>query len=56
MKHQSKNLLAIAGIIGAVMGIAFLIPSFLQEIYCLAVVSAVLMMDGLILLALAFGD
>ncbi len=56
MKGQAKNFLAIAGVIGVVVGVAFLIPSFLQEIYWLAVASAVMMMGGLILLALAFGD
>ena len=56
MRKTSKNILAVAGIIGTVLGIIGIIPSFLQENYGIATASAILMVIGLVLLAIAFGD
>ena len=56
MKKQTKNILAIAGIIGVVLGIIGAVPSFLQEKYGFAMGAAILIIGGLILLAIAFGD
>jgi len=56
MKLIQKNFILMAGVISTVLGTAFLIPSFIKEIYWLAVASAVLMILGLIFLAIAFGD
>ena len=56
MKRTKKNLLMISGIIGVVIGAALLFPSFSERIYWLASLSVVLMIVGLILLAIAFGD
>ncbi len=56
MKQTQKNLLAVAGVISSVLGIMGAIPSFLQEKYTIASVFTVLVVGGIILLALAFGD
>jgi hypothetical protein len=56
MKQQTKNILAVAGVISTVMGVAGTIPSFLQERYGLAIGSTILIVGGLVLLAIAFGD
>lgn len=56
MNRTSKNLLGIAGIIAALMGAFWGIPSILQERYTAAAVSAIFLISGLILLAVAFGD
>ena len=56
MKKRSKNLLAVAGIISAVLGIIGAVPSFLQENYGLATGSAILVVLGIVLLAIAFED
>ncbi len=57
MKNKTrKNLLAIAGIISTIFGITGTIPSFLKENYSLAIGSSILVIGGIILLAIAFGD
>ena len=56
MSKTKKNILAIAGVTSTVMGIIGAIPSFLQERYGLAVGSAIFIIGGLVLLAIAFGD
>ena len=56
MNKQKKNILAVAGIISTVLGILGAIPSFLQGMYGTATGSTLLVVLGLILLAIAFGD
>jgi len=56
MKKQTKNILAVAGVISTVMGIIGAIPSFLRENYGAATGSAILVVVGLVLIAIAFGD
>ena len=56
MKKQTKNILVVAGVISTIMGIIGTIPSFLKEMYVIATVSAILIVAGLVLLAIAFGD
>ncbi len=56
MKQTKKNILLIAGVIGSILGIAYLIPAFIKEIYWLAVVGTVLIIGGLVFIAIAFGD
>ncbi|MEA3515270.1 MAG: hypothetical protein U9R34_07355 [Nanoarchaeota archaeon] len=56
MKKQAKNILAIAGVISTILGIVGAIPSFLKEMYGIAIVSTILIIGGLVLLAIAFGD
>ena len=45
-----------AGVISTIIGFAYLIPSFVKEIYWLAVVGTLLAIFGLILVAISFGD
>lgn len=56
MKKKEKNILAVAGVISAVMGIIGVVPSFLQNQLGLATASAFLIVVGLVLLAIAFGE
>ena len=56
MKKIHKNILAIAGVVSAVFGVIFAIPSTLQANYLVATISALLIVAGLVLLAIAFGD
>jgi hypothetical protein len=56
MNKTTKYVLAVAGIIGTVLGLVGAVPGFLQENYVLATLSAILMVAGLVLLAISFGD
>lgn len=56
MNKKTKNILAIAGIVSTGFGIVGAIPSFLQEKYGIAVASTMLIVGGLVLIAIAFGD
>ena len=56
MNKSKKNILAVAGVISTVLGIIGFIPSFLQEKYGIATGTVILIVAGLILLAIAFGD
>ena len=56
MKKIHKNILAVAGVVSAVFGVVFAIPSTLQANYGVAALSAGLIVVGLVLLAIAFGD
>lgn len=56
MKKQTKNILGIAGVISTVIGVIGTIPSFLREMYGIAIGSTLLIIIGLVLLAIAFGD
>ncbi len=56
MKKKTKNLLAVAGVICTVMGVIGAVPSFLQARYGIATGSAILVIGGLVMLAIAFGD
>ena len=56
MKKETRNILAVAGVIGAVVGVIVAIPSFLQEKYTAAIGSIILLVAGLVLLAISFGD
>ncbi len=56
MKTTQKNILAVAGVISTVIGVMGAIPSFLQEKYGLATGLVMLVVGGLVLLAIAFGD
>ena len=53
---SKKNILAVAGVISTVLGILGAVPSFLQEMYGAATGAVFLIVLGLILLAIAFGD
>ncbi len=56
MKKTVKNILAVAGVISAVLGITSAIPSFLQANYAIATFASLLIVAGLVMLAIAFGD
>ena len=56
MKKIAKNILAIAGVVSSVLGVVFAIPSALQANYGVATASAILIIAGLVMLAIAFGD
>ncbi len=56
MKKSTKNILAVAGVISTVLGIVGAIPSFLQGSYGAATVATILVVGGLVLLAISFGD
>lgn len=56
MNLTKRNLLAVAGVIASLVGIVVAIPSFLKENYLAGIIATVLMVGGIILLAIAFGD
>ncbi|HIH26054.1 hypothetical protein J4476_04025 [Candidatus Woesearchaeota archaeon] len=56
MVSKKKSLLLLAGVFSTVAGIMFMIPSFLKASYYIAAFSTVLVVAGLILIAIAFGD
>lgn len=56
MKKTKKNLLALAGVVSAVVGAVLVFPSFSKDIYWLAALSIILIIFGLVMLAFAFGD
>ena len=56
MKKTQKNILAIAGVISTVLGVMSAVPLFLQEKIGLATGSVMLVVVGLVLVAIAFGE
>lgn len=56
MKKTQKNMFLVAGTILTILGITGSIPSFLNEQYTVATLSAIFVIGGIILLAVGFGD
>ncbi|MBI3033110.1 hypothetical protein HYY69_06555 [Candidatus Woesearchaeota archaeon] len=56
MKKTTKNILAVAGVISTVLGIVGVIPAFIEAKYGAATGATFLIVLGLVLLAIAFGD
>lgn len=56
MNKKRRNILALAGVISAVLGIVGAVPTFLREQYFFAIISTILIVGGLVLLAISFGD
>lgn len=56
MKQRKKNLLAVAGVISTIIGIVVAIPAFLKGNYLAGIFATVLIVGGIILLAISFGD
>ncbi len=56
MKKVTRNILAVAGVISTIIGIIVAIPSFLQNRNLTAIAATILIVGGLVLLAIAFGD
>lgn len=56
MKQTKKNLILVAGVISTVLGVVWAIPSFLKGLYGVAIGASLLLVFGLVLIAIAFGD
>lgn len=56
LKQTTKNILAVAGVIAALTGVVVAIPSFLQNKVAVGTFAVALMVAGLVMLAIAFGD
>ena len=56
MYAKSKNIVLISGVIGIVVGIVVAIPNFLRGNELLGTIAVVILMAGLILFAIGFGD
>ena len=56
MNIKKKNLLAMGGVIGVVVGVVGAIPSLLKENHIAATLYFLLLIIGLILLAISFGE
>ena len=56
MNLTKRNILALAGVISSVLGIVNAVPSYLKENYTWAIGSTLLLVGGLVLLAIAWGD
>ena len=56
MVKKTKNILAVAGVISSVLGILVAIPTLLQANYVAATIAGILVVGGLVILAIAFGD
>lgn len=54
--YKKRNILAMAGIISTVVGIIVAIPSALKGETLIAVIAVLLVIIGLVLLAISFGD
>lgn len=55
MKRR-KYVIAVAGVIGTILGIVGAIPSFLQNKLGLAIISSILIVFGVLLIAMSFGE
>lgn len=55
-EKTKKNLLIVAGVVSGLIGIFLSIPAFMQEKYIMGMVATILLIIGLILIAIAFGD
>lgn len=56
MNMKSKNLLLTAGVIGCVVGAIGMMPALMEKYYIGVSGFTVLLIAGIILLAIAFGD
>jgi uncharacterized BrkB/YihY/UPF0761 family membrane protein len=56
MKKRARNLLAVGGVMGMVFGVLLAIPSYLQGKLAVAAIAGVLIVVGIVLLAIAFGE
>ena len=56
MNKRIRNIIAIIGIISGVIGVIGAVPFFLMERFAYAVLATILVVLGLILLAIAFGE
>ena len=56
MNKQRKNLLLVAGVISSILGLIIAVPAMLQAQYLIATGGSILLVGGLVLLALGFGE
>lgn len=56
MNKRTKNILAVAGVIGTVFGVMMAIPALAKGDYVIAALTTLVLVTGLVLLALAFSD
>ena len=56
MNKIQKNILVIVGIISTIVGITTAIPSIFKEQFSLAIISVILIIFGLVMLAISFGE
>jgi uncharacterized membrane protein HdeD (DUF308 family) len=54
--HPQRNLMIISGVISIVLGIIIFPPSFIKEMYLASAISLIVLVLGLILVAIAFGE
>ncbi len=56
MKQRTKYILGVAGVISAILGITIAIPAFLQNLYTPAIIGTIILVAGLVILAISFGE
>lgn len=56
MNGKQKNLLIVAGVIGAILGLTIAVPAMLKAQYSLAAAGSILLVGGLVLLAIGLGE
>ncbi|MDD9954225.1 MAG: hypothetical protein OXR66_07885 [Candidatus Woesearchaeota archaeon] len=56
MKLVQKKLIGVAGTISTVLGAMFMFPGFMQERFVLAGFASVLVIGGIVMLSIAFGE
>ncbi len=56
MNKTKRNLLAVAGVFSTVFGVVGIVPTFSQDNFVLGILSALLIVMGIVLLAIAWGE
>ncbi len=56
MRREVRNIVAIMGVISSVIGVLGAVPFFLTERFVYGSLATILVIVGLILLAIAFGE
>lgn len=56
MRKTARNLIAVGGVLCSVVGLIWTIPLFLNENYIFGFGTSLLIIIGIVLLAIAFGD
>lgn len=56
MKRRTKYILGVAGVIGSLLGVTITIPAYFQNLYTHAIIGSILLVAGLVILAISFGE
>ena len=56
MNKTKRQVLGVSGAAGAVLGVVVMIPTMLQGQYLATTIAGVLLVTGLVLLAISFGE